>query len=366
MKSCRLIVCVALAWAVSVAGARQPGQIRVELQYPTKVTEMILVGVEEGELVFRPPGDDFGGRAYLSIAELERQRAVVNALYPPAFGDALRDLGSGRSEAALPALSSIADPLVGYLALGSVAGNIVPAVDAWLEALVETGRWEEAVALAARIPLAKVPGSLFARIIDLEMMLGEEGLDQPAGRLRSAILAESGWPENHREEILRLADSERVGGRWAEAVDLYGAVEAEGGRLALKASLWGRYCTLEAADAVPEPVFLENIPVLFPGDSFFPLARLVRSRALERTGRFAEAMRSAAEGITFASVDEAWFPPLLLAVGRLYLETGDGAAADSAFRQTVFLFPDTPWSGRASDSLEQLNANHEEEPPSNP
>jgi|GEM_PF-523959 len=366
MRSRLFCLFVSLVTAVSHLGGREPGQIRVELQYPTKVTEMVLVGSEGDDLVFRPPGQDVGGRAYLSITDLKRQRAVVNALYPSSYGEALRDLGGGRPEVALPTLESIADPLVGYLTLGSVAGNIVPAVDAWMEALIDTGRFEEAVALANRIPLATVPVSLFTRIINLEIRLEEEDLDGLAGQLRTAILEERGWPESHLEEVLRLAAWQRMYRRWAEAAALYRLVEVEGQRLSLKASLWAEYCFLEAGEDLPNLTFLTEIPALVSSDSFFPLAQLVRSRTQEKSGLFSEAMRSAAEGITFASVDEESFPPLLLAVARLYLESGDWVAADSAFRQTLFLFPDSPWGDRASTSLEQLKANHEEDPQSNP
>lgn len=361
MKTRRIaFLCLALL-AIRPAAA-DPGQIPVELRYPTKVTEMVLVGIEGGELVFRPPGVDEGGRAYLSIRELERRRAVVNALYPPAFAEALRELETGDAEAALPKLERIARPVVPYLELGPVAGNLVPAVDAWLEALVETGRLEEAAALAGSIPLAEVPVSLFARVVDLGIRLAEAGKAVLADGLRREFLSVNIWPRAHQEELMRLAGLDRREDRWAEAAELYRLVESQAGALSPAARLWGAYCRIEADPDPPAEGFLATLPAPAEQDPSFPLAQLVRARALERLDRPGEAMRAAASGVTAAPVDREWFPPLLLLAARLYETHGDRAAAESAYRQTVFLFPDSAWSGRASDALDELKESHETEP----
>ena len=99
--------------------AAQP-EINLRLQYPQQTKDVILTGVERDEIVFRPFGRDIGGRAYLKIDELLRQRGTLNFFLPQEFYDAIEDLERGQALKALPVIRAYAQPFLEYMELLSL------------------------------------------------------------------------------------------------------------------------------------------------------------------------------------------------------------------------------------------------------
>ena len=89
-------------------------ELPLRLNYPTKVSEVVLTGVENQEVVFRPEGRDTGGRAYISIESLLELGVTLYFMFPPEFYDAVGQIDQDEPDAAkrtLPVIRKEADAL---------------------------------------------------------------------------------------------------------------------------------------------------------------------------------------------------------------------------------------------------------------
>ena len=84
----------------------------------------------------------------------------------------------------------------------------------------------------------------------------------------------------------------------------------------------------------------------------YSLRELIKARLRLRENEYDAAMRSAAEGKTYASPADSWYPELLFVLARLYSELQMEGASETAYRELNILFPGSPWAAESQQMLE--------------
>lgn len=330
-------------------------EVNVQVKYPSQSNDLILTGILDDAIVLRPKGRDNGGRAYLSISELERQRVVLNFLFSQAYYTAVEDLEKGQFASALPVIEQAATPLMDYLSLSVLPGNLLPTVLSYLDALRGVKRWDAAVTVATRIPLAIAPPLALDYVGELALDLHAAGEIAALERVHAHIINTRELSVDRLEITMDLADQWRERGEFLRAFQLYRKIQIIEGPQQILARLWVAYCSFYLGhDLVPE-VFLEVLPEMEAGGNGFSLRELIKARLRLREEAYDAALRSAAEGKIYANATDPWYPELLYTVGRLYQQRGMNDAARAAYREVTILFAESPWATESSKALESLN-----------
>lgn len=344
---------VAASAALSLAAAPSwAAELTVRLQYPTQSNEIILTGVENDALVFRPKGRDTGGRAYLDIGELLRQRAQLHFLFPQAFYDAIEALEAGHTARALPTVGQYAEPLADYLGLSRLPGNMVATLMVYLDALSAAQDWTKAADLVVRIPLADAPPEALERAGRLALALHDAGQETALARLHAHLFALRGLDAERLGSLMDLAGEWRRRGIHVKAFDLYRKVQSTENMLQVEAKLWVAYSSFYLGHEIVPEVFLEVLPEMDVTSEGYSLRELIKARLRIREGDFEAAMRSAALGRVHARATDAYYPELLHLVARLYGELGQFEASASAHRELVLLFPESDWALKGREALD--------------
>jgi hypothetical protein len=326
-------------------------ELPVRLQYPIQSNDIILTGIEGESLVFRPTGRDTGGRAYLEMDELERQQAQLHFLFPQAFYDAVQTLKEGNAARALPTLRQHAEPFADYLALSRLPGNMVPTVLVYLDALVASEAWDEAVDWMVRMPFAEAPPEALDRAGDLALALYAAGQNAALERLHTYLANLRGLDAVRLEILMRLAGEWRQRDAHLRAFNLYRRIQSREGSLQVEAQLWVAYSSFYLGHEIVPRVFLEELPEMDVTSPGYSLRELIHARLSIREGDFSAAMRSAAQGRTHANAIDSHYPELLHMVATLYGELGMPGPSASAHRELTLLFPDSPWAAQSREAL---------------
>lgn len=346
---CALIAVLSVSGCVA---SIQAAELPVRLQYPTQVNDVILNGVEGDSLVFRPKGRDRGGRAYLKIDHLLEQRVVLNFMFSQSYYDAIAALDAGQARQALPVLKQEVGPFLDYMSLSLLPGNMLPTVLSYLDALRAADQWSAAADVAIRIPVAISPPLAIdqMRHLSMELYLAEETV--ALERLQRHLLNARNLTQGRLDVYLQMADDWREAGEYVRAYELYRKVQIQDGPLQVHARLWVAYCSFYLGhDLVPQ-VFLDELPEMDVNTPGFCLRELIKARLAIREDDFAAALRSAAEGKSYANATDPWYPELLYTVAFLYDEIGLHEAAIAAYREVSILFSKTPWAIKSLQALE--------------
>lgn len=319
-------------------------ELPVRMQYPTKVSDVLLTGVADGEVEFRPPGRDTGGRAYIAMESLLEQGVTFNFILPTEFYEAVGQLKQGAVDQALPIIRREARPFLNIMELSALPGNHLPTVYAYMDALQAAAMWEEAVDVALRVPLAAAPPDALQRVGSLALKLEDTGRSGLLTRLHAHIEAPSDYPARHLWELMHLADQWRETGVFEYAYKLYLKVQSRSGPLQTRARLWVGYCSFYLDDATLSERFLSDLPEVAFDTPDYSLRELIRARLSMREGATDAAMRSAAVGKTYASPTDSWYPELLFLLARLYADFEMEGASEAAHRELGILFPSSQWA----------------------
>jgi len=326
----------------------------MRLQYTQQTKDVILTGVEGGEIVFRPTGRDNGGRAYLEMDELIRQRGTLNFLFPQKFYDAIEALERGQAIQALPVIREHAQPFVEYMELSHLPGNLLPTVLSYLEVLTAAGEWSEAADVATRLPLRLAPPSVLDRIGQLALTLAEAEQTTALDRVHQHILSSRKLSDARLAVVLNLANEWRERADYVRAFDLYRKVQVSEGQYQTRARLWVAYCSFYLGHDLVPTAFLENLPEMDVSTPGYSLRELIKARLSLRDEDYAAAMRSAAEGKTYANSTDPWYPELLYTVATVYARIDMKQAAIAAHRELSISFPDSPWAVKSLNDLQAL------------
>jgi hypothetical protein len=329
-------------------------ELPVRLHYPTKVSDVVLTGVENKEVIFRPAGRDTGGRAYILIESLLDQGTTFYFMFPAEFYDAVGEIKQdkqGAAERALPIIRREAAPFLDVMELSVLPGNHLPAIYSYLDALRAVKQWAEAVEVATKIPLAEAPPEALQRIGDLALDLHEAGEADLLQRLHAHVEAPSAYSSRHVAQLMHLADQWREAGVYSNAYELYRKVQRREGPLQTRAQLWVGYCSFYLGQELVPETFLSELPEMEVTTPGYSLRELIKARLRLRDKEYDAAMRSAAEGKTYSSPADSWYPELLFVLANLYAEFEMEDASEAAHRELSILFPSSPW---AKESLQVL------------
>ena len=333
----------------------EAAELPVRLHYPTKVSDVVLTGVENGEVLFRPAGRDTGGRAYITIESLLELGVTFYFMFPAEFYEAVGQIKQGKpglAERALPVIRQKAAPFLDVMELSVLPGNHLPAVYSYLDALRAAQQWAEAVEVATQIPLTAAPPEALQRIGTLALDLHRAGQGDQLQRLHRYIEAPSGYSARHVAQLMDLADQWREAGVYVTAHELYRKVRRYAGPLQTRAQLWVGYCSFYLGEEIVPATFLGDLPEMDVTTPGYSLRELIKARLRLREEEYDAAMRSAAEGKTYASPADSWYPELLFVLANLYDEFEMEGASEAARRELSILFPSSPWAGESRQTLE--------------
>ena len=328
------------------------GEVLVDIRYPTRTVRMILVGLEEGELTLRTVAADRGERAYLSVRELARQGTVIQFAENADYQRALRLARRGDHAEARSLYRRSVTPMLRYLRMGEVAGNLITIVDAWIETAIALEEWNEAIDLIDRIDLRIAPRQTFGRVISLAQTLFEKELWSTLRNLEGKILRIENPNAMQRTELLRLGHFWRENQLYAEASRLYERVTGFEGDASREAHLWRLYASLfmEGAD----PASVEESFEARPAHRQFSLELLIQAKMATLREDSDGAMRLAAEAFAYSGPEETHHPEIMTILGHLYLGREEEAIAAQIFRQGQLLYPDTVWEKRFNQSFQTV------------
>lgn len=350
---CLFVVALLLVGLLPASLAAMP-EIKMRLQYPQQLKDVILTGVDGQQIVFRPVGTDRGGRAYLKFDELLRQRGSLNFIFPQAYYDAIEQLEGGQALQALPVIREHAKPFVDYMQLSGLPGNLLPTVLSYLDALTAAAQWREATDLAIQIPLQLAPSRMLERIGQLALALDDVGQSSELERVHRHILSARPLSESQLGMVLELANAWRARADYVRAFNLYRKVQTTENVHQTRARLWVAYCSFYLGHDLVPTVFLENLPEMDVSADGYSLRELIRARLSLREENFSAAMRYAAAGKTYANATDPWYPELLYTLATVYARIDMPQAAIAALRELSISFPASPWAAASLQDLEDL------------
>ena len=319
-------------------------EIPVIIKYPNQSSKIILTSFEGNNLVFRPMGSDDGGRIFIKIEELISQHAQLNFLFPEDFYEAVEQFESGEVIRSISIIGKYADPLVPYLDLSNIPGNMIPSILVYLEALKKAEYWEKVIDLATQIPLSSAPPEAMDYVGKLALLLYDSDRSNDFDRLYFHILDQQDLALSHLRSLMYLAKELRIRDDYLKAFHLYRKIQINDGSLEVLARLWVSYCSFYLGhDIVPE-IFLEELEKLDVSEQGYALGELIKARLCIRDGDFHTAMRFAAKGRIHAKATDVYYPELLYVVASLYNELGYTKASKSTLSELRLLFPENRWS----------------------
>lgn len=328
-------------------------ELPVILKYPTQSDKIILTAVEGNNLIFRPMGSDDGGRIIIKIEELISQGAQLNFLFPDDFYDAVEQLESGEGGRSISIISKYVDPLVSFLSLSNIPGNMLPSIIVYLEALKGVEDWERVVDLATHIPLSIAPPWVMDNVGELALSLHDRDKSKDFDRLYFHILDQRSLALAHLQSLMHLAEHLRIRADYLRAFYLYRKIQVGDGSLQVLAKLWVAYCSFYLGhDIVPE-IFLEVLPEIDVSEQGYALRELIKARLSIRDENFYSAMRFAAKGRIHAKATDVYYPELLYVVASLYNELGYAKASNLTQNELRLLFPESRWSKKNLNTLRE-------------
>lgn len=344
-----------LAVAVFPAGLHAAAELLVELQYPSQTDTVILTGIEDNALVFRPKGSDFGGRAYLDLQALEAKRVVLNFLLSKQYYEGIKKLKNNQPYQALPLIQPEASRFLDYIGLSHLPGNYVPTVRAYLEVLQKTGNWQQLTDLVLRLPLQQVPPLILKDVGEISLALHGAQARAELEQIHRAILAIERATPAQLEVLLALANSWRKAGQFSRAFEIYHLVSLEPSAAQVLAKLWAAYCGFYLEDSESLQSILEDLPEIQINEPYFSLRELITARWKLRQADYAIAMRSAARGKTHAAATDPWYPELLHTLALLYEQMGMSNAASLAHQEVSIMFPASQWAAKSLEIIHHQN-----------
>ena len=319
-------------------------EVPVIIKYPTQSSKIILTSFEGNNLVFRPMGSDNGGRIYIKKEELISQNVQLNFLFPEEFYDAVEQSETGEVIRSISIIGKYADPLVPFLDLSNIPGNMIPSILVYLEALKEVEDWEKVVDLVTQIPLSTAPPEAIDYVGKLALLLYDGDKSNDFDRLYFHILDQQDLSLSHLRSLMYLAEELRIRDDYLRAFHLYRKIQINDGALQVLAKLWVSYCSFYLGhDIVPE-IFLEELEKLDVSEQGYALRELIKARLCIRDEDFYTAMRFAAKGRIHAKATDVYYPELLYVIANLYNELGYTKASQLTLSELRLLFPENLWS----------------------
>ena len=89
-------------------------------------------------------------------------------------------------------------------------------------------------------------------------------------------------------------------------------------------------------------------------DRLFSLYKLLQGSREHRNGNYGDALDVLTRGFVRAQTSYVWVPEMLYLIGDCYARAEDSTAACNVWSEITVLYPESPWSTRAAESLSKL------------
>lgn len=245
-------------------------------------------------------------------------------------------------------------PLVKFNEVPELFVQLHSPLRALLSSLISAGELSEADDLISRIKLGKVDIKYSQLAIQLMHAYLEKDDYEAAARI-ARELPKSGDYTANITEVITAADALRGAGEYEAVIPLYREIESSVPEDVRKnVRMWLAY-SLVLADRVDEASpMIDSMEEPEASDRLFSLYKLLQGSREHRNKNYANALDVLTRGFVRAQTSYVWVPEMLYLIGDCYARAEDPTAARNVWSEITVLYPDSPWSKRAAESLSKL------------
>tara|TARA_B100001971_G_scaffold212801_1_gene243937 strand:+ start:6494 stop:7591 length:1098 start_codon:yes stop_codon:yes gene_type:complete len=265
-----------------------------------------------------------------------------------------RMISSGNYTGALTLLRPYAYPLVKFHAVPESFTQLHIPIRSLIDTLIRADELNEAYDLLNRIELDKVGLKYSESAIALmNAYLAEENFDAAAGMTQ--IIPVKGQYAVNIRPIVDAADSLRAAGKYEAVIPLYQQIEAVvPDDVKKNVQMWLAY-SLVLADRVDEATpMIDALEEPEPNERLFSLYKLLQGSRAHSGEDYGKALDLLTRGFVRAQTSYVWVPEMLYLIGDCYARSDDNLAARNVWTEIVILYPESPWSQSAENSLALL------------
>lgn len=265
-----------------------------------------------------------------------------------------RMISSGNYTGALTLLRPYAYPLVKFHAVPESFTQLHIPIRSLIDTLIRADELNEAYDLLNRIELDKVGLKYSESAIALmNAYLAKENFDAAAG-MTQIIPVQGQYAVNIRP-IVDAADSLRAAGKYEAVIPLYQQIEAVvPDDVKKNVQMWLAY-SLVLADRVDEATpMIDALEEPEPNERLFSLYKLLQGSRAHSSEDYGKALDLLTRGFVRAQTSYVWVPEMLYLIGDCYARSDDNLAARNVWTEIVILYPESPWSQSAENSLALL------------
>jgi len=272
-------------------------------------------------------------------------------------------------EQAVELLRPMGYPLVKFLVVPEERFNGHEVVIRLYTSLIRSGKLDEALTLARKLPLEALNDTYLELTMELANAMVEVG--DTIGAIRAIQII----PMNEKRmqmipRLMEFANSLRVRSQYEAALILYDRIRhIPNEELQRTSNLWISYINLllEQYDTAAE--YLERVTGLEETDRAYSLYQLIEGRLLLVAGNTADAINTIAIGVVNSDVSYPWMPDLLYASALCYETMGHQAAAagplpegnidkrlvaSNVYYQLSLFYPDSEWTEKGMARMASL------------
>ena len=260
----------------------------------------------------------------------------------------------GNDAGAVKVLRPVVYPLVKFSQVPELFTQLHSPIRALIGSLISAGELTEADDLLSRIPLDKVDIKYSQLAIQLmHAYLAEDNFDAAARIARE--LPKSGEYTSNITQVVNAADALRGAGEYEAVIPLYREIEGSVPEEVRKnVRMWLAY-SLVLADRVDEASpMIDSMEEPESKDRLFSLYKLLQGSREHRNGNYGDALDVLTRGFVRAQTSYVWVPEMLYLIGDCYARAEDPTAARNVWSEITVLYPESPWSQRAAESLSKL------------
>lgn len=257
-------------------------------------------------------------------------------------------------DAALKIMRPAYYPLVKFHQVPEIFTQLHVPIRSLIDTLILAGELDEARDLVSRIELDKVDLKYSKRTIDLMRAFIEVENWEATAELANALPVDGVYAENI-SPIIAAADELRSVGAFEAVIPLYQAIEnTVSGELRINVQMWLAY-SLVLADRIDEATpIIDGLEEPSPEVESFSLYKLLQGSREYRKQDYSKALDILTRGFVRTQTSYAWVPEMLYLIGDCYAKADKREAASNVWNEIAVLYPETPWAGKAKESLANL------------
>jgi tetratricopeptide (TPR) repeat protein len=260
----------------------------------------------------------------------------------------------GNDAGAIKVLRPVVYPLVKFSQVPELFSQLHSPIRALIGSLISAGELSEADDLLSRIPLNKVSIKYSQLAIQLmHAYFAEENFDAAARIARE--LPKSGDYTSNISQVVSAADALRGAGEYEAVIPLYREIEGSVPEEVRKnVRMWLAYSLVLANRVDEASPMIDSMAEPDAKDRLFSLYKLLQGSREHRNKNYDAALDVLTRGFVRAQTSYVWVPEMLFLIGDCYARAEDPTAARNVWSEITVLYPESPWSKRAAESLSKL------------